>query len=437
MRRVCGCFSQLSASQRLPWSVCWNRRLLHRRNARSSRSCLTESGSFLCREAPDKPWHSVAAKQDISSENQVLGLGYGAALESSNRAVRMTVRGDLHGKAPFPVLETAVVFHAAADVDWDITLERGRIDLVNQSPDKRPVRIRLRVRDKSGEIVLKEPGARLAIEIYGRWLAGQRFSKTPKPEEKPALAILFLALHGDVELKGKKGELTLKAPPGPALLQADSLEDIDPQAEYLEKVPAWAVDAPADDEALEETHRRFVPLRGLIHTKGVAGAIDELLASNDEILRRAAVILMGATDDLPRLAKAMQTAKHADVWDTGVRVLRHWIGREPGQDQKLYQAMLESKVKPHEAETMVQLLHSFSKDDLAHPETYQVLINYLKNEQLGIRGLAHWHLVRLVPGGDKIAYDPLAPKDHAQRPLQSGTSSCRRGRFPEPARSRD
>jgi hypothetical protein len=43
---------------------------------------------------------------------------------------------------------------------------------------------------------------------------------------------------------------------------------------------------------------------------------------------------------------------------------------------------------------------------LARPETYQTLIDYLDHEKLGIRGLAYWHLSRLVPEGKKFGYHP-------------------------------
>src|SRR5262249_48114505 len=63
-----------------------------------------------------------------------------------------------------------------------------------------------------------------------------------------------------------------------------------------------------------------------------------------------------------------------------------------------------------DAETTVQLLHSFGDDDLDRPETYEMLIDYLDHEKLAVRGLAHWHLIRLVPEGKKFGYNPLDPK---------------------------
>jgi hypothetical protein len=79
----------------------------------------------------------------------------------------------------------------------------------------------------------------------------------------------------------------------------------------------------------------------------------------------------------------------------------------------LYQALLQKQIPPREAEGLLQLLHSFGDEDLARPETYHVLINYLGSERTALRELAYWHLFRLVPAGRKIGYEPLAPK--AQR----------------------
>ena len=131
---------------------------------------------------------------------------------------------------------------------------------------------------------------------------------------------------------------------------------------------------------------------------------------------------MGALDDLPRLGQALMSAKSPDVWDAAVKAMRHWIGRGPGQDQKLYHGLIEKRgFKPAEAEKVLQLLHSFSDQEVAEPELYEVLINNLNDEKLAIRGLAHWHLVRLAPAGKTIPYDPLASKEEGQlAPSPSG-----------------
>jgi hypothetical protein len=104
------------------------------------------------------------------------------------------------------------------------------------------------------------------------------------------------------------------------------------------------------------------------------------------------------------------------MWDTAVLVMRHWLGRGPGQDQKLYQGLTTiGKYTPAHAATIMQLLHSFGEADLVRPELYEMLVRYMGHDALGIRGLAHWHLSRLVPEGKKIGFDPLAPKEEREK----------------------
>ena len=140
---------------------------------------------------------------------------------------------------------------------------------------------------------------------------------------------------------------------------------------------------------------------------------------------------MGALDDLEGLGKALMEAKHPDVWQNGVLAVRHWLGREPGQDMKLYHLLVEQKkVPPGQAEIILQLLHSFRDTDLAMPETYELLIDYLGHERLAIRGLAHWHLYRLVPAGRDIAYNPLDPKEERDLAQQAWRKLIPAGKLP-------
>ena len=79
--------------------------------------------------------------------------------------------------------------------------------------------------------------------------------------------------------------------------------------------------------------------------------------------------------------------------------------------------------------TIMNLLHSFSDADLALPETYETLIAYLDNEALAIRGLAYWHLYRLVPVGQKIGYNPLAPKEERKQAINQWQKLIRKGKL--------
>jgi hypothetical protein len=104
------------------------------------------------------------------------------------------------------------------------------------------------------------------------------------------------------------------------------------------------------------------------------------------------------------------------MWDTAVIVMRHWLGRCPGQDKKLYEGLTTvGHYTPAHAATIMQLLHSFGEDDMAHPELYRMLVRYMGHDALGIRGLAHWHLVRFVPEGQQIGFNQLAPKEEREK----------------------
>jgi hypothetical protein len=84
--------------------------------------------------------------------------------------------------------------------------------------------------------------------------------------------------------------------------------------------------------------------------------------------------------------------------------------------------LIERKVPAADAENILQLLHSFSDADLAQPETCEVLIDYLAHARLAIRGLAYWHLYRLVPGAGSWAIIPSTPSTSAPAPAPSGKS---------------
>ena len=97
--------------------------------------------------------------------------------------------------------------------------------------------------------------------------------------------------------------------------------------------------------------------------------------------------------------------------------------------------MIERKVPAADAENILQLLHSFSDADLAQPETCEVLIDYLAHARLAIRGLAYWHLYRLVPQGRKFGYNPLDPKDKRDRARAEWKNLVPTGKLPPKPRA--
>jgi hypothetical protein len=371
---------------------------------------LSPKAMIFRRAAPGKEWELVDEKENIYSGYLLLGMPH-AQLESANKAVTMTFLSDLDGTSPFPIIENAVILREDPKLDLDFVLDRGRVDLVNNKKEG-AAKVRVRVRAAIFDITLQEPGTRVALETYGRWPRGVKFTKEPGPKDEPTTSLVILVLHGNISLRHAGVELPMKAPPGPALIEWDSVTGMDDAARHMDKLPPWAVSGQEDTLLAKQKSEALERLRQRVLKKPIGEVIEESLNSENPAERRLGTFAAGAFDQLEILGKALRETKHPDVWDNGVIVLRHWIGRAPGQDLVLYKALVEKKkYSPVHAETVLQLLHSFGDDDLARPELYEALIQYLNHENLAVRGLAYWHLSRLVPAGKEFGYNLMDEKD--------------------------
>jgi hypothetical protein len=280
-------------------------------------------------------------------------------------------------------------------------------------------------------MTLTEPGTRVSLELYGRWPKGVPFKLEPGPKDVPSAVMVVLALKGEMQLKFGSDSWLMKAPPGPALLQWDNFGGADAAPQNLKELPDWADPTKVTDRAkLLKKYLEFFRLS--VVAKGIEKTLDEALLSNDENIRRLAIYAMGAFDDMERLGQTLRTAQHPDVWDAGILALRHWLGRCPGQDQILYQGLIaRGKMRPIHAETILTMLHSPGDEEIERPETYQLYIGLLDHEILGIRALAHWHLIRLVPEGKTIKYDPLSPKEDQVRAQKEWKKLIPSGELPK------
>jgi hypothetical protein len=376
-----------------------------------------------------QPWHVVDDKEALPAGQLLLGLPL-ACLNSGNGAVHLTFLSDLDELSPYPVKENAIILADNAKVDLDFTLDRGRVDLIN-AKQKGEAQVRVHVRNEIFDLTLETPGTRIALEMYGRWPRGVRFTKTPGPKDAPTTELQFLVLKGAVNLKHNGAERTLRAPPGPALMEWDSVTGMDDTPTRLDQLPPWASSGTEDTPKVKKKKETLERFRKELTSKSPGEVIDALLLSDDEYERKLGIMAAGALDDLERLGKALREAKHPDVWENGVRSLRQWIGRCPGQDKILYNRLIDKvKMTPVQAETVMQLLHSFSDEEVAQPALYQTLIDFLSHDQLAIRGLAHWHLYRLVPVGRDIGYNPLASKEEREKAIAKWRKLIPEGTMP-------
>jgi hypothetical protein len=371
---------------------------------------LSADGTLLARPKPGESWRAVRQKGAVPAGEMLVGLP-GAVIEAGKGALHLALLTDMDKNSPYPIFEAAVVLHDSPDYDLDFTLDRGRVDVTN-TKEKGSARVRIRFHDQKWEATLEEPGARIALELYGRWAKGVRFSAEPGTKDVPAADLLFLVRKGHVNLKHGICEHAMSAPPGPALLHWDNSGGADEAPQRLDKLPDWTATEAATSERAQRIKKVIEELRQEIAQSSPHQALEKFADSEDRNQRLSSIIFLGATDDLGGLAKVFTETKYPDAWDWSVRVIRHWIGRCPGQDQVIYKFLLDKrKMTPTQAQTNMQLLHSFGDTDLAQPELYKMLVRFLDHDKLGIRGLAYWHLVRLVPAGKKFEFNPLDPKD--------------------------
>jgi hypothetical protein len=386
---------------------------------------LAPAGMLLQREAADKPWKAVAPQEAVFSRDLLLALPGGrAVLKSGDGAVQLELWGNLPELSPYPVLESAVVLHANPDFALDFTLDRGRVVLTNQR-DKGAARVRIRAHGETWDVNLAEPGASLALDLYGRWPRGVPFNPDPKAVEKPMASLGFFVLKGNVDLKAGAQQHSLKAPPGPAYFHWSSVTGHDAGPQRQEKLPAWTEPPPAlvnleVQHTLDEFARRFKDKsasEALVELRNAARRLSD--EKQAHLLRNFAVMGLAALDDLPRLTGLLEDPKAGEARGLVVEALRHWIGRAPGQDLALYNFLIEQRKYPKaQAETVLQLLHSPGEQELNRPITYDVLLAYLGHEQLAIRELARWQLERILPGARKVGFDAAAPAEQRQKAIR-------------------
>lgn len=395
------------------------------------------SGALLSRDGNGTDWRPVAKSVMVSSRDVLLVLpGMRAVVETEPAGAALTLHGNMPQLTPSPVLESEVILHDSRAYDLDFTLLEGRVTILN-SKEKGPARVWVRLPGFSWQLTLQEPGARVGLEVYGRWPYGVGFSK--ESHAGPTKAVDLLMLDGSAELQTDTHTYQLSAPPGPSLMEWDSAAGEAAGPRNLKKLPPWTdptVQVPAEGKAIDEVANIY--LAGLKKSgspeEALAGLLDQAAQEKDKpraaLLRQFAVLGLNAAGALPRVAEALADAHSADVRDAAVLALRMWIGGAPGRDLELYH-LLQGRLgySDHQAEAVLDLLHSPFDPD--RPGTYEALIRLLQHPKLAVRELARWHLYRLAPAGKEIPFDPAAPEEERDRAVKAWKELIPDGELPK------
>jgi hypothetical protein len=386
-------------------------------------------GALLQRGA-GQAWQSVKAGDALAPETLLVALPK-AEIVSKNGAVKLAMLADVGQRTPLPVLESAVTLHANDAADLDFTFDRGLIGLKNLKKAG-AAKVRIRLPGATWELTLQEPDSTAVLEIYGRHPPGAPQVVKGKVEP-PASEVYLLMLKGQGFLDAGPKGYRITAPPGPAVVHWDTVGN-ELEVRRLEKLPEGV--RPLDEKESKVFQEICRCASSLAGGKDIGAALDALLKSDTKADRLVGVTAAGAIDDLPRVLHALADPKHADLRDHTVLVLRSWVGRGPGQVEKLHDALRAAKYSEVQARTIIRLLFGFSAEERRDAATYDLLINYLKHSKLPVRELARWHLFRLTPLGREIPYDAAAPAAERQRAYDAWRARVPEGKLPPAPRAK-
>jgi hypothetical protein len=384
--------------------------------------CEAVAGILLQHE-PGKEWRPVKPGTPLRAGSLVVALPR-ASILSQNGAVKLEMLADIGQRGPLPVLEAAVGLNRGGSADLDLTFDRGLISLTNMKK-KGAATVRIRLGQGTWELTLREPGTRVGLERFGRHAPGE-VQWVKKKVEPPTVEVYLLVLKGQAFLDvGPKG-FGLTAPPGNALVHWDNLVR-EPDVRRLEKLPEGVG---ALDEKGSKQYQEICECAHHLAGKDLGPALDRMMKSDKKVDRLLGVTAAGGVDDLPRVLAGLADPRHADLRDHTVLVLRNWIGRGPGQVEKLNAALRKAKYSAVQANTVLRLLFGFTEEERAEPATYELLIGYLKHSKLPVRELARWHLFRMAPAGRHIRYDAAAPAAERQRAYDAWRALVPEGKLP-------
>jgi hypothetical protein len=398
----------------------------------------------VSRSSDTAAWQRLASGAKVFTTDGLISLpGYRSELRLDT-GVYVTLWGSVPEFGFSPVLESAATLHAApAGFDADLTLDRGALLLANhKEKEGEAARVRLRFRDEVWDVTLAEPGTEVGVALWGRRL--QPYGDG----EGPQLECWLFVLKGKAGVKVRYVEhRDLEAAPVPTVLSWDNkgrgLQGPVPARDEVSKALLTVWDKPPANEQTREVRRTLDELSmRLSGAKATEVALAEVLQPDDTLRpyhRVMAVRCLAALDAIPDLIDALgDDQKPPEIRITSVEALRHWIARGDGQEAKLFDPkaqtgyLVDKKYRLLESQMILELLHTFSGEQLASPDTYAWLIDKLRHDKLAVRELAYWHLSRLVPAGGTIPYNPAWVADQRERAYEAWKKLIPDGKLPPP-----
>jgi hypothetical protein len=398
-------------------------------------------------------WTRIApASGEKADLNVVSGLPLMSLSGSTNKivlesGVELTLWGNLpEVTQDYLQLESRAILHVNAQVDADVTLQRGRLVVRNLKKSK-SAQVRLRfenptlAQEEYFDILL-ESGSALVFERFCELSRDEPFYEDPKdPNRKGPTAIMQIYGYAGtaniragqvsysidetrqpiLQWQSRKGVLAPPpAPTTPATLQVylpPWLKET-PKTKTPEEQQARKKAIAAHDDFAKVLEKKLIDVALAEEIQAVQSAARKEFANDKRMTADTfahwnhAIRCSSSVDDISYLFDEFSNESTPPIIRRlCLSTLHQWLALQRNHDEELFKVVLDSyKKKRTVAVKIMELFHKVSESDARKPGTYQVLIEGLNNDLLPIRALSQWHLYALAPAGGNIAYDPAMPR---------------------------
>lgn len=279
--------------------------------------------------------------------------------------------------------------------DLSIRLERGQLLVKRPATSIHPRVIAITVGKNSWKFNLSETETELAIGVSLPQPEGRIFDDAPI-EPSGGIAVtqgkltLELPEEKSLELQRSSGWITWATRTGELLTDQPAA------------IPAWTnpdavLMTPARRQLSKAYEREF--------QEDVLQSIAPVTADRRAIIAEFAVLTLALTDNYLEIVPAL-ISDHEEARMAAILSLREWLAEDPDRITPLREEM-ERLFRSELVEQITTMLWGYSRLDAQSPETSQMLVELLGNEDLAIRELAHFHVTRLT--GRNYGYHSQAP----------------------------
>jgi hypothetical protein len=339
---------------------------------------------LLSRTDAHQRWALVQPGDQLAAPVELMSLpGYRSRVELESGA-GLELWGDLppatdlppEETLPPPVLESRVrLKQAAADVDLEFTLERGRVRLFSTKTGA--ARVRVHFQQEEWDLTLSDDQTEVVLSLFGQPEGGLPDGKDAPVRESRLCVEVLVRGHARLEGADEKGiDLSDKT----MLTWAQGAPTIN--IEPLRRLPAWWTEAAPARGSRDDFAANLKRLHNL--DQAVAAEVE----AKDARRRERALFFLGALDRLDEIVQRLELPEYTPA---GVEAL---LNGSAVDDAQLREA-LAKQYSPDELRILLGLLHFDGAGDIDRKEARKVLEGFRKHKKLAIQELANIHLASL------------------------------------------